>query len=158
MTPHMKTATIVAPFLLIGGYIAADYFQSEKEKESLTTQAKNIVAMELKQISECDLTSDTCEFEQGDLTMVMSSDNNSYHLDANQALKGVTLGLAQSDRETRSMQMYQIDAPTHWAIPIRRLTNLKKDKPLQMRLAVESKGKRYYVEFSIDPNGPWGSD
>lgn len=154
----MKIATIVTPFLLIGGYIAADYYQSAKEKESLTTQAKSIVAQELEKVSDCGLIDMPCEFKKGDLVLIMSADNNSYHIDANQVLKGVTIGLAQSDRETRTLQMYQIDKPEHWAIPIRRLTNLQKDKPLQMRLAAESKGKRYYVEFQINPVGPWSAD
>ncbi len=158
MTPHMKAATIIAPFLLIGGYIIADYYQSEKEKEYLSSQAKKIEAFELDKVSECGLLDEPCEFRKEGLVLIMSADSNSYHIDSNEALKGVTIGLAQPDRETRTLQMYQIDKPTHWAIPIRRLTNFQENAPLQMRLAAESKGKRYYAEFQINPAGPWSTD
>lgn len=158
MTPHVKAATIIAPFLLIGGYIVADYYQSAKEEEYLASQAKKIEAFELDKVSECRMIDEPCEFKKDGLILIMSADNNSYHIDSNQGLEGVTIGLAQSDRETRTLQMYQISEPTHWAIPIRRLTNLQENDPLQMRIAAESNGKRYYTEFQIDPAGPWGAD
>lgn len=158
MTPHMKIATIIALFLLIGGYIVADYYQSAKEKESLTSEARNIEALEFEKAPDCGMVDEPCSFKKGDLTVIMSADSNSYHVESSQQLSGVTIGLTQADRETRTLQMYQIAKPTHWAIPIRRLTNLDAGSPLNMRLAVESNGKRYYVEFQVDPSGPWGVD
>ncbi|MEA1890403.1 MAG: hypothetical protein U9N50_11560 [Pseudomonadota bacterium] len=154
----MKAATIIAPFLLIGGYIVADYYQTAREEELRSTQAKKIEAFELDKVSACGLLDEPCKFEKDGLVLTMSADDNSYHIDSNQGLEGVTIGLAQSDRETRTLQMQQISEPTHWAIPIRRLTNLKGNVPLTMRLAVASNGKRYYVEFQIDPTGPWSVD
>jgi len=158
MTPHMKAATIIAPFLLIGGYIIADYYQTAREEEYRASQAKKTEAFELDKVSECGLLDEPCKFKKDGLVLTMSADSNSYHIDSNQRLEGVTIGLAQPDRETRTLQMYQISEPTHWAIPIRRLTNLKENVPLTMRLALASNGKRYYAEFQIDPAGPWGVD
>jgi hypothetical protein len=54
--------------------------------------------------------------------------------------------------------MQKIADSSHWITPIRQLSNLKKDIPLLMRIALESNKKRYYAEFPISPTGPWGTE
>jgi hypothetical protein len=40
---------------------------------------------------------------------------------------------------------------------MRPLSNLKKESPLLLRLAVETGAERYYAEIKISPDGPWGN-
>ena len=156
MTPHTKIATIVAPFLLIGGYIAADYYQTAKEESYMAEQAKTVSADQLQLQSPCRMPVETCVLQKDDLVLTMKADSNYYYLDSSIGLDGVTIGLAQSDRVTRGIMMQRLANANHWKSAIRSLSNLQKDKPLVMRVAVASGDKRYYAEFEITTSGPWG--
>ncbi len=156
MSPHLKVAIIIAPLLLIGGYIIADYYQTSKEEKYLASEAQRIPAFELEIASRCAIPEQACKFKKDDLTLTLTVDNYDYRIESSHELDGITIGLAQADRETRTIQMLQLSGPTSWTAPVRRLTNLKTDAPLLMRIAAASKGKRYYAEFQIDTSGPWG--
>ena len=158
LSPHVKAATIIAPFLLIGGYIAADFFQTSKEEKQLTSEAQNTAAYQLELSAECKIPEAACVLRKDGLQITLKADAKSYFLDSNQPLDGVTIGLAQSDRITRGITMQKISDSSHWITPIRQLSNLKTDAPLLMRIALESDEKRYYAEFPISPFGPWGTD
>lgn len=156
MSPHIKVAIIIAPLLLIGGYIIADYYQTSKEEKYLTSEAQRTPAYKLEMASRCAIPAQACKFKKDNLTLTLTVDNNNYRIESSHKLDGVTIGLAQVDRETQTIQMLQLSGPTSWAVPVRRLTNLRTDTPLLMRIAVASSGKRYYAEFQIDTSGPWG--
>jgi hypothetical protein len=158
MSPHIKAATIIAPFLLIGGYIAADYFQTSKEEKLLTSQAQNTAAYELELSSDCKIPEASCVLRKEGLVILLKSDNRNYYLESNQKLEGVTIGLAQSDRVTRGITMQRLSDSNHWVTAIRTLSNLNADLPLLMRVALVSEGTRYYAEFPITHSGPWGTD
>jgi hypothetical protein len=158
MSPHVKAATIIAPFLLIGGYIAADYFQTSKEEKLLTSEAQNTSAYELELPSKCEIPEAPCVFRKEGLVISVKSDIRNFYIESNQKLKGVTLGLAQSDRVTRGITMQSSSDNTHWLTPIRKLSNLNSELPLLMRIALVSNGTRYYAEFPITHSGPWGTD
>lgn len=156
MTPHTKAATIIAPFLLIGGYIAADFYSTTKEEKMLVSEAKNISAYELKLSSKCRMPDEPCILRKDQLLITLSADAKYYYLESNMELEGATLGLAQLDRVTRGLEMQRVSDSSHWITKIRTLSNLKEDIPLLMRIALESDKKRYYAEFPITHSGPWG--
>ena len=158
LSPHVKAATIIAPFLLIGGYIAADFFQTSKEEKQLTSEAQNTAAYELELSSDCKMPDAPCVLRSDGLVITMKADSKNYYLDSSEELDGVTIGLAQIDRVTRGITMQKITDSSHWITPIRQLSNLKTDIPLLMRIALESNKKRYYAEFPISPTGPWGTE
>lgn len=158
MSPHTKAATIIAPFLLIGGYIAADYFQTSKEEKLLTSQAQNTVAYELEMPSKCKIPEAVCVLRKDGLVIRLKSDIRNYYLESNQELEGVTIGLAQPDRVTRGITMQRSSDNNHWAVAIRTLSNLNAELPLLMRIALVSNGTRYYAEFPITHSGPWGTN
>jgi hypothetical protein len=158
MSPHTKAATIIAPFLLIGGYIAADFFQTSKEEQLLTSQAENTAAFELKLSSECKIPETVCVLKKDGLLISLKSDNRNYYIESNLKLEGVTIGLAQSDRVTRGITMQSSSDNKHWLIDIRTLSNLNADLPLLMRIAMVNNGTRYYAEFPITHSGPWGTE
>lgn len=157
MTPHTKAATIIAPFLLIGGYIAADFYASTKKEKILTTEAKSTTAYRLTLSSKCRMPDEPCILRKGQLVITVSADEKYYYLESNMELEGATLGLAQIDRVTRGLEMQRVSDSSHWITKIRTLSNLKEDVPLLMRIALESDKKRYYAEFPITHSGPWGA-
>lgn len=158
MTPHTKAATIIAPFLLIGGYIAADFYSNTKEEKILTTEAKGTTAYELTLSSKCRMPDEPCILRKDQLVITLSADAKYYYLESNMELEGVTLGLAQIDRVTRGLEMQRVSDSSHWITKIRTLSNLKEENPLLMRIALESDKKRYYAEFPITHSGPWGAN
>ena len=156
MTPHTKAATVIAPFLLIGGYIVADFYQTSKEEKLLTSEAKNITAYELRRSSDCKILEEPCVLKKDELVIKVKADSKHYYLDSNLELVGVTIGLAQLDRVTRGITMHKLADSFHWITPIRPLSNLKQDVPLLLRIALESSDKRYYAQFPITHSGSWG--
>jgi len=157
MTPHTKAATIIAPFLLIGGYIAADFYASTKEEKIHTTEAKSTTAYGLTLSSKCRMPDEPCILRKDQLVITVSADAKYYYLESNMKLEGVTLGLAQIDRVTRGLEMQRVSDSSHWIAKIRTLSNLKEETPLLMRIALGSDKKRYYAEFPITHSGPWGA-
>ena len=158
MSPHMKIAIIVAPFLLIGGYIVADYYQTSKEKEYLAAEAQKTAAYNLLPDPACQLPAGKCILRKDQLWLTLSVDKDFYYLESNSDLQGVALGLAQSDRVTRPVQMQARGDRKHWLTLMRPLSNLRKESPLLLRLAVVSDESRYYAEIKLSPDGPWSND
>ena len=158
MSPHVKAATIIAPFLLIGGYIAADYFQTSKEEKLQTSQAQNTPAYELELTSKCRIPEAVCVLRKEGLIITLKSDNRNFYIESNMGLEGATLGLAQPDRVTRGVTMQSLSNNKHWQTAIRTLSNLNEELPLMMRVAMVSNGTRYYAEFPITHSGPWGAE
>lgn len=152
----MKIATIVAPFLLIGGYIAADYYQSTREEEYFSSEARKIEAHQLLLDVPCKIPVAACTLKKDDLVLTLKADSKHYYLTASKKLDGVTIGMAQNDRETGAIHMQRLQGEMDWISEIRTLTNLKTASPLLMRLAVVSNNKRYFAEFPISTTGPWG--
>lgn len=158
MTPHTKAATIIAPFLLIGGFIAADFYQSSKEEELLTSEAQNTAAHELKLVSDCRMPEEPCMLKKDGLVITLKSDDRHFFIDSNRDLDGITMGLAQTDRVTQGIVMQRVTDSSHWIAPLRQLSNLKADDQLLIRIALETDQKRYYAEFPISHSGPWGTN
>ncbi|MCK5360088.1 MAG: hypothetical protein KAJ95_05645 [Gammaproteobacteria bacterium] len=158
MTPHTKAATIIAPFLLIGGYIAADYFQTSKEEKLLTSEAQKTAAYELELSTKCKIPEEVCVLRKDGLLISIKTDNRNFYIVSNMQLEGATLGLAQSDRVTRGVTMQSFSNNKHWQTAIRTLSNLNAELPLLMRIALVNEGTRYYAEFPITHSGPWGTD
>lgn len=158
MTPHTKAATIIAPFLLIGGYIAADFYQSSKEEKLLTNEAQSTAAYELNLASDCRLPEGSCILKKDGLVISVKTDARHFFVESNRELDGVTLGLAQSDRVTQGIVMQRVADSFNWIAPIRQLSNLKADDQLLMRIAMETGQVRYYAEFPISHSGPWGAN
>lgn len=86
MNKHVKLAFIVAPFLLIGGYIAADYYDAfSKEKQDYI--------YELKESSSCNLVNTACDFTSRELKLQMQDKAGVIQLNSNFALDNVIVSV-----------------------------------------------------------------
>ena len=155
MSPHLKIAIIVAPLLLVGGYIAADFYQSSKEQDYLEAEAQKTAAYQLVADAACNLPAGDCVLSKNDLLLTVSVDKDYYYLESNRELSGVTMGLAQYDRITRPVHLQARQDRKNWRTLMRPLSNLKTESPLLLRFAVEYDGKRYYAELAVSADGPW---
>lgn len=152
MNRHLKVAFFVAPFLLIGGYIIADYYQSDRDQRH---RAANYILHELKQDSECKLEREQCLLHSGKLVLDVFVAGNRYRVVSNRKLENVAMALAQDDRESRAVAMIPHEGQRQWSTPVRQLTNLEMEKPLLLRIVATSERDQYYAEVPIDTTGPW---
>ncbi len=152
MNRHLKAAFFVAPFLLIGGYIIADYYQTEKVKD---LRAAKYALHELKSNSECKLEREQCMLHSDKLLLDIFVAANRYRVVSNMPLDNVTMALAQSDRETRAVSLIPHEGQRQWSMAVRKLTNLDKDNDLLLRIVATDGNDQYYAEIPIDPSGPW---
>ena len=152
---HLKVAFVVAPFLLIGGYIIADYFQTSKERDYLEARGPQFDAYELKLVNGCEPAEGECRLVSGNLNLKLSVSGGRYRVVSSHVLDNVTMGLAQEDRESRAQALTPHEGQRQWSTPVRRLTNLKMDKPLYIRMVAKSNDIQYYAQIPVDPSGPW---
>jgi len=155
MNRHLKVAFVVAPFLLIAGYIVADHYQTNRERAMREARGPMFEAAELELDGECRLVEGQCVLRREGLILELSVTPGRYRLDSSHVLDDVTIGLAQGDRETHPLTLSPDQGRQHWSTPVRRLTRLKMDRPLQLRLVVRRGERQYYAEVAVDPNGPW---
>jgi hypothetical protein len=155
MNRHLKTAFVVSPFLLIGGYIIADYFQTKKEHDYFEARGPQFKAVELKLDNGCELVKDKCMLRSGSLSLKLFVSGGRYRLISSHRLEDVTMALAQQDKETRALLLRPHEDQQQWSTAVRTLTNLDMDKPLKIRMVAKSNDIQYYAEFPINPAGPW---
>lgn len=156
MNRHLKIAFMVAPFLLIGGYIVADYIQTGKEREYLESRGPQFDARALRLDNTCDLVTDHCILSTDGLNLDLYTAGGRYRLGSNVALDDAVMSLAQKDRETRVVRLSPHDHDRrHWSTAIRRLTNLDRNAPLNVRLVARRNDIQYYAEIPVKPTGPW---
>jgi hypothetical protein len=156
MNRHLKIAFMVAPFLLIGGYIAADYFQTSKQREYLESRGPQFDARALLLDNPCALVTDHCILYTDGMKLDLYVAGGRYRLDSKVALDDAVMSLAQKDRETRVVRLSPHDNDRRqWSTAIRRLTNLDLDAPLNIRLVARRNDTQYYAEIPVKPTGPW---
>ena len=139
MNRHQKLAIIIVPFLIIGGYVAADYYVLAKEKATL--QGK---ALQLELQEPCDLYTTACILKQGNAKMKLKaipSLNGQLSLLSNYPLEGVTLSL--DDGKPQPLLMGSDG--NHWQTNIENITL----KPKQLRLVTSINKMFYFADITL---------
>jgi hypothetical protein len=146
---HVKVAIVVAPLLGIGGYIIADYFQSPQEEQQLMQAARQHAAIPMRTRQPCQIDSTGCMVTAERLSVTVSARDGHYWLTSTQAVDGVTITLAQGDKETRGLRMQAVDDRLHWTTRIRELTNLDDEQVVNMRVVVNYDNSFYYAQLPV---------
>ncbi len=113
MNKHQKLALIVAPFLLIGGYIAADYYSIAQDKAAMEQKAGRMTTL-----GDCNLQKGSCILQKGPLEMTLSVDQataGQLLLVSNQPLEGVTIAFADDNPE----RMFLDGDNKHWKMTMK---------------------------------------
>lgn len=145
MNTHLKIAIGIAPFLLIGGWIAADYWDNAKQ------QPPQEIALTLK--APCHLSRNRCVLESAQLSLQLQSENSAegtrVRLLANQPLKGVLLEVVHPARGSSPLSMAAVGSPQRWRVTLPH-NALPVDPPVTLRLACQTSHSRCYAEFEAD--------
>lgn len=134
MNKHKKLAIFIAPFLLIAGYILADYFVEQQANEN------QVFALMLQ--GRCDL-SQACLLTSNELQINIYQEGSRTIVNANYALTDAVL-FTVYDRVT-AYQLTQKNNAFYWHTNA--LLNGNNQEPLKVRLIAKIKGASYISEF-----------
>ncbi len=144
LNPQLKTAIFIAPFLLIGGFIAMDYYAKKDPPENALYQ--------LHPVNErCDFSNNSCRFRSDDLQLSvileerLDNGSNTIRVTSGQALKGVAIALTDIDDEAAPVSMISADDLQHWHISIQVPPTIFP----YLRLVISTHQGRYYAEAPV---------
>ena len=136
MNKHKKLAFIVAPFLAIGGYIAADYYDryqvDKKRYHNLIIEGK------------CDIDQGPCLLKGAGLILEYTIVGELTNIEANHPLGAAAIGM--SDNEKPYSLEPKIDKK-NWTIPTATYKNSTTESAV-IRLVVTAKDHTFFSEFS----------
>ena len=139
MNRHTKIAIFIAPFLLIGGYIAADYYVQE--------QAKNRNLFELSLEGHCNLLKYSCILKNKQLTLTLSNKNNITQIESSHPLEQVFLSFIDKDNKETRFQMAANSNKQVWHSETLASPILKQSPELKIRLIGFVNQGYYFSEF-----------
>lgn len=144
MTRDKKIALFIAPFLLIGGYIAADYYAEYKAAE----QAKQKRIYELSLQGTCDISKNSCLLSNDNLQLELSDNEGITSLKSSYPLDSVTFSYLDAARREQSYQFTQAMDRQHWQQATKLSTLSHQGSSLTLRLIVTINTAYYFSEFS----------
>ena len=138
MNRHTKVAIFVAPFLLLGGYIASDYYLEYKAQQKRVFQ--------LVPEGHCDVINQKCVLKSGEFKVNVYDEAGDTHVNSTFPIDKAVLFIV--DKEVRGYEMQMKESPYYWhhQTPLREKISNKGQKQ-KLRVIVNIKGGQYISEF-----------
>ncbi|ARD44467.1 hypothetical protein [Colwellia sp. PAMC 21821] len=140
MNRHTKVALMVAPFLILGGYIASDFYLENKADQE---RVFNMVPF-----GHCDVINQKCILKSGKFEVNIYDEAGTTTLNSTFPLDSATFFLVDSNNQASAYPMGMIDSPYYWKspTPLRNNISNKGDKQ-KLRVIAHIKGGQYIAEF-----------
>ena len=140
MNRHTKVALMVAPFLILGGYIASDFY--------IENQAQQQRIFNMVPFGHCDVINQKCILKSGDFEVNIYDENGSTTLNSTFPLDSATLFLVNNENEMSPYPLGMNDSPYYWQspTPLREKISAKGEK-YKLRVIANIKGGQYIAEF-----------
>jgi len=136
-------AILVAPFLLIGGYIASGYY--------MDYQAKQLKIIELHPQESCNVLKQKCVLGAGEFKINVYDKDGLTQVNSTFPLDQATLFLVDDAGDTTPYLMEMGDNPYYWNTKTDLRERINRDQITndfyKLRLIAEIKGGRYISEF-----------
>lgn len=145
MGRHTKLALLIAPFLMLGGYIASDYWVEH--------QAGQTRIFTLQNKDGCDVHNKKCILSAGEFEINVYNENGHTWVNATYALDSAVLFLVDDDGQATAYPLGMSDNPFYWhsETPLGEyIQNPGEDYKLRLIAAI--KGGRYIGEFYTQTN------
>ena len=141
LSPHLRTAIILAPLLGIAGYIAAGYYAANKQPP-----VAPIAALALKPTGECRLAAAECRFQRDGLqinlkTQATENGDTLIILEPSAPLQGGVMGIHSHGNET-PRNLRRIKGEDNWYLQF----SGKLETPVKIRLITVRNGASYFAE------------
>lgn len=140
MNRHTKLALMIAPFLILGGYIASDfYLEHQADKEKFIT---------LLPTGDCDVLNKNCILKSGEFEVNVYDENGITTVNSTFPLDRATFFTVDENNEPTPYPLGMKDSPYYWKnyTNLRSLASNKGDK-YKLRLVASIKGGQYIAEF-----------
>lgn len=139
MNRHTKVAIFIAPFLVVGGYIAADYYAQEKAK------SRNLFELSLE--GQCNLLRNSCILKNKQLTLTLSNKNNITQIETNHPLEEIAISFVDKDNKEIRYQMTANNNKQSWYSETLASSLLRQSPELKIRLISLVNKAYYFSEF-----------
>lgn len=140
MNRHTKMSLFIVPFLLIGGFIASDFYVEHKADEHKVFQ--------LLPFGHCDVLNKTCVLKSGEFEINLLDNNGVTTVNSTFPLDKATLFLVDNNNQVDQYPLGMKESPYYWhsETPLRRSMEQGNSKHT-LRLVAEIKGGKYISEF-----------
>lgn len=141
MNKHTKLALLIAPLLILGGYIASDlYVENQAEKTRI---------FQLESSGNCDVINKSCILKSGEFEVNIYDEEGITTVNSTFPLDTATLFLVNKDEEVTVHPLGMQDSPYYWKSPtsLRQLASTKGAK-YKLRIIANIKGGQYISEFT----------
>jgi hypothetical protein len=140
MNRHTKLALMVAPFLILGGFIASDfYMEHEADKLKIITLAP---------VGGCDVLNKKCILKSNEFEVSVYDENGITTVNSTFPLDTATFFTVDENDVPTVYPLGMKDSPYYWKnhTDLRNLVSNKGDK-YKLRLVASIKGGQYIAEF-----------
>lgn len=140
MNKDKKLAIILAPFLLVGGYVASDMYVESK------ANAPKLFALTPR--DECVIFAGGCVLQAGDMQVNITDQNGITKANTSYPVDTVAISLVYNDGREIIYDLQKTNNPQYWERQTDIRTALTQNKnATTLRLAVKRKGSTYLSEF-----------
>lgn len=143
MNRHTKTALMVAPFLILGGYIASDFY--------IENQANEVKIFNMKPVGKCDVLNQQCILKSGDFEMNIYDNAGITQLNSTFPVDSATIFLVDNNGQANAYPLGMKDNPYYWQseTPLRSNLQYKQEKQI-LRIIAKIKGGQYIAQFQTN--------
>lgn len=141
MNKDKKLAIIIAPFLLVGGYVASDYY--------IESRANETKIFELSSDGRCEMFSANCILQSGGMQVNITDDTGVTRANTSFPVDTVAISLVYNSGKEIIYGLEQAANPQYWE----RKTDIRQaltqeQSATRLRLVIKRKGSTYFSEFS----------
>ncbi len=140
MNRHQKLALVVAPFLIVFGYIGADYYAEYKQSEELV--------YELELNGNCVLTAGNCILEKDQFQLEVFNRQGHTQIASNHPLTSAVLSRVREDDSESAFQMTTDEQRKAWSANTGIVLSEAKDNSVLLRLIVSVDNTFFFKEFN----------
>jgi len=142
MNKDKKLAIFLAPFLLVGGYIATDQYIENKQNEPKMFQ--------LSPSGECVIFSGDCILESGDMQINITDEAGTTKINTSYPVDTVVISLLQKDAKEIVYKLEKTIDFKYWERKTDIRSATENNMTHKLRVLIKNKGSTYLSEF--DPS------
>jgi len=131
----MKLAIVIAPFLLVGGYIAADYYSE------LQSEKKNLFKLVVQ--GSCNIIANQCSLKHDRLVLKLSDQQGSTRITSNHPLDSAGMSIVDNNNKELQYPLSSDNERLIWQASTQ-LASLSEKTPQQKIRIIVTLNKGYY--------------
>jgi hypothetical protein len=141
MNKQSKLALFIAPFLVVGGYIASDQYVAHQANKG---QLFNLTLQD-----QCQLFSGDCILKSGDMLVNITDKKGTTKVNTSFPVDNVTLSIVSTDNKEIIYELSKTESLQYWQRETSlRTTHLDQNSLKNLRIMVKIKGDLYLSELN----------